>query len=103
MKPPPKVASIFTWSFVVASQYILGVRPEFDGLRIDPCVPKAWKGFTVSRKFRGVTYTISVKNPKGKSKGVKSLVVDGEKIEGNLLPPPTDGRTAVKVEVTLGA
>lgn len=91
------------WSFVVASQYILGIRPDFDGLRIDPCIPKKWKGFTVSRKFRGVTYTIEVKNPKGKSKGVKSLVVDGRKVAGNVLPLPTDGRTAVKVEVTLGA
>jgi cellobiose phosphorylase len=91
------------WSFVVASQYILGVRPDFDGLRIDPCIPKKWKGFTVSRKYRGVTYTIEVKNPKGKSKGVKSLVVDGQKVAGNVLPLPTDGRTAVKVEVTLGS
>lgn len=91
------------WSFVVASQYILGVRPDFAGLRIDPCVPKKWKGFTVTRKFRGVTYTINVKNPNGKSKGVKSLVVDGQKIAGNVLPLPTDGRTAVNVEVTLGA
>jgi cellobiose phosphorylase len=91
------------WSFVVASQYILGIRPDFDGLRVDPCIPKAWKGFTVQRKFRGVTYTIEVKNPKGKSKGVKSLVVDGQKVAGNVLPLPTDGRTAVKVEVTLGA
>ena len=91
------------WSFVVASQYILGIRPDFDGLRVDPCVPKAWKGFTVQRKFRGVTYMIEVKNPKGKSKGVKSLVVDGQKVAGNVLPLPTDGRTAVKVEVTLGA
>jgi cellobiose phosphorylase len=91
------------WSFVVASQYILGVRPDFDGLRIDPCIPKKWKKFTVSRKYRGITYTIEVKNPKGKSKGVKSLVVDGQKVAGNVLPLPTDGRTAVKVEVTLGS
>ncbi|HVU23500.1 MAG TPA: glycosyl transferase [Opitutus sp.] len=91
------------WSFVTASQYILGVQPEFTGLRIDPCVPKKWKGFTVQRKFRGVTYTITVKNPKGKSKGVKSLVIDGQKIAGNVIPLPADGREAVKVEVTLGA
>ncbi|PTY06211.1 glycosyl transferase [Opitutaceae bacterium EW11] len=91
------------WSFVVASQYILGVQPDFTGLRIDPCVPKAWKGFTVTRKYRGVTYTIEVKNPKGKSKGVKSLVVDGVKVAGNVIPVPADGTTAVKVEVTLGA
>jgi cellobiose phosphorylase len=55
------------WSFVAASQHILGVRPDFNGLIIDPCIPKKWKGFTVQRKFRGVTYTIEVKNPKAKS------------------------------------
>jgi len=91
------------WSFVVASQSILGVKPDFNGLRIDPCVPKKWKGYSVQRKFRGVTYTIAVKNPKAKSNGVKSLVVDGQKVAGNLIPLPTDGRKEVKVEVTLGA
>ena len=91
------------WSFVTASQSILGVQPDFTGLRIDPCIPKKWKGFTVQRKFRGVTYLIEVKNPRGVSKGVKSLVVDGRKIAGNLLTPVADGRTKVKVEVTLGA
>jgi len=91
------------WSFVVAAQYILGVRPDFTGLVIDPCVPKAWKGFSVNRKYRGIEYVIEVKNPKGVSKGVKTLVVDGVKIKGNQVPIPTDGRTQVKVEVTLGA
>jgi cellobiose phosphorylase len=91
------------WSFVVGSQYILGVRPEFGGLRVDPCVPGEWKGFTVQRKFRGVTYTVTVRNPRGRSKGVKSLVVDGRRIEGNVIPIPADGRTAVAVEATLGA
>jgi cellobiose phosphorylase len=91
------------WSFVVASQYILGIRPDFDGLCIDPCVPKKWKGFSVTRKFRGVTYTIEIKNPKGKSKGVKSLVVDGVKVAGNVIPTPAAGVTAVSVVATLGA
>ncbi|MFT3869622.1 MAG: glycosyl transferase [Nibricoccus sp.] len=90
------------WSFVVASQYILGVRPDFDGLRIDPCISKKWKSYSVTRKFRGVTYQIEIKNPKGKSKGVKSLVVDGVKVEGNLIPTPAAGTTNVKVEVALG-
>jgi cellobiose phosphorylase len=90
------------WSFVVASQSILGVQPEFAGLRIDPCIPKKWKGFTVQRKFRGVTYTIAVKNPKGRSRGVKSLLVDGKKIAGNVVPLPPPGTAAVKVEVALG-
>ncbi|MFA5265640.1 MAG: glycosyl transferase [Opitutaceae bacterium] len=91
------------WSFVVGSQYILGVRPDFDGLVVDPCVPKKWKGFSVTRKYRGVEYSIEVRNPKGKSKGVKSLVVDGVKVQGNVIPVPADGRKQVKVEVTLGS
>jgi len=90
------------WSFVVASQYILGIRPDFGGLRVDPCVPRAWKGFTVVRKFRGVTYTIEVRNPDGLSKGVRSLLVDGRRVAGNVLTPPKDGRTAVRVVATLG-
>jgi len=90
------------WSFVVASQYILGIRPDFDGLRIDPCIPKKWKGFSVTRKFRGVTYTIEIKNPKGKSKGVKSLLVDGVKVAGNVIPTPAAGTTAITVVAALG-
>jgi cellobiose phosphorylase len=91
------------WSFVVGSQYILGVRPEFGGLRIDPCIPKAWKGFTVKRRFRGVMYTITVSNPKGRSKGVKTLVVDGTRVEGNVVPLPADGVTEVRVEAAVGS
>jgi len=91
------------WSFVVASQYLLGVRPEFEGLRVDPCLPRKWKGFTVVRRFRGVTYTIVVRNPRGVSKGVKSLRVDGRRVPGNLIPAPAAGVTAVTVEATLGA
>ena len=90
------------WSFLVGSQYILGVRPEFTGLRVDPCVPKKWKGFSVQRKYRGVTYKIQVKNPNGKSKGVKSLIVDGEKIAGDIIPLPKGDKKTVKVVVTLG-
>jgi len=91
------------WSFVVASQYILGIRPDFDGLRVDPCVPKKWKGFSVTRKFRDVTYLIEVRNPRGVSKGVRSLVVDGRKVDGNVIPLAPAGTPPVRVEVTLGA
>ena len=72
-------------------------------LTIDPCIPKKWKGYTVQRKFRGVTYTVKVSNPKGRSKGVKSLVVDGVRVAGNHVPVPSDGRTDVSVEVVLGS
>jgi len=74
------------WNFYAASQYILGIRPEYDGLRIDPCIPRAWKGFKVRRTFHGACYIIKVSNPKRIQKGVKYLMVDGRKIEGNLAP-----------------
>jgi cellobiose phosphorylase len=90
-----------SWNFVAVSQYILGVRPEIDGLRIDPCIPKSWKGFTVTRVFRGDTYDISVSNPKKMNRGVSSMVVDGKTVEGNLVPVFADGATHA-VEVTLG-
>jgi cellobiose phosphorylase len=64
----------------------LGIRTEFDGLRVDPVIPAQWKGFTATRRFRGNTYVIEVKNPKGKQRGVKKLLVNGREIAGNVLP-----------------
>lgn len=89
------------WNFVAISQYILGIIPDYDGLRIDPCIPDDWQGFTAVRKFRGNTYNITVKNPNGISKGVKSISVDGVKISGNLIPVFEKG-TVHDVEVILG-
>ena len=65
------------WTFLDVSQYILGIRPDYDGLVIDPCIPSTLSGFTAKRDFRGVTYHILVKNPNGVQKGVKVLTVDG--------------------------
>ena len=59
---------------------------EYDGLRVDPVIPAKWKGFNVTRKFRGNTYVIDVRNPKGKQRGIKSMLVDGKLVSGNLLP-----------------
>jgi N,N'-diacetylchitobiose phosphorylase len=67
-------------------QWILGIRPEIDGLRIDPCIPKNWPGFTMRRQFRGVTVKIEVKNPHGVSRGVQSLTVNRKVVMGNLVP-----------------
>ena len=89
------------WTFVSVSQGILGVQPDYAGLRIDPCVPKAWKGFTVSREFRGVRYEITVSNPKGVCKGVAAMTVDGVAVKGNVIPCQQTTRV-VKVDVTLG-
>jgi cellobiose phosphorylase len=80
------------WTYWTVTQWILGIRAEFEGLTIDPCIPKKWDGFTVQRKFRNATYKITVKNPKHVSKGVKEILVDG-KICGNVLPVFEDGKT----------
>ncbi len=73
------------WSFVAISQYILGVWPSLTGLVVDPCIPRAWKGYKVQRRHRGKTYAIEVRNPDGKCKGAH-LIVDGVPIQGNTIP-----------------
>lgn len=74
------------WTFVNVSQYILGVRPDYDGLCIDPCIPRDLSEFKVTRLFRGVHCHITVKNPDHKEKGLHSLTVNGKKISGNKVP-----------------
>ena len=75
-----------SWNFYAITQYILGVQPDYEGLRIDPCIPKDWNGFKMTRKFRGATYKIEVENPSHISKGVSETWVNGEKINSNLIP-----------------
>ena len=89
------------WNMVAISQYILGVQPDFDGLKIDPSIPKEWDGFKVTRQFRGATYDITIKNPDHVFKGIKAVTVDGNAIEGNILPVFGDGKTH-EVEVIMG-
>ncbi len=88
------------WNFVAVSQYILGVKPQYDGLMIDPSIPKSWDGFTLTRVFRGATYNIVVKNPDHVCKGVVKLAVDGAEQKGNIIPVFAGGTH--QVEVTLG-
>jgi cellobiose phosphorylase len=76
------------WNLVAASQWILGIRPEHDGLRIDPCLPAAWGGFNAVRRFRGATCRISVRKAAGTVGRVTSLVVDGRPLDGSLAPLP---------------
>ena len=83
------------------SQYILGIRPDYDGLRIDPCIPSFLDGFTAKRDFRGTTYGIEVVNPDHVEKGVASVMVDGVTIEGNLIPVVKD-KKEVSVKVIMG-
>ncbi len=87
-----------SWNLVAVTRYILGIRPDYDGLLIDPCIPAGWKGFRVRRVFRGATYDIEVINPEGVSSGVKTIELDEIKIGGNILPIFNDKKThAVKV------
>ena len=89
------------WNFYVISNNILGVKPDWDGLQIDPCIPQGWDGYQVSRRFRGATYHIAIENPEHVCRGVKRVTVDGEAIEGNVLPVFADGK-AHDVKVVLG-
>lgn len=89
------------WNWYAITQFILGVKPDYDGLVIDPCVPKSWRHYEIGRKFRDAEYRIKINNPDGVSRGVRRLVVNGEEIEGNLVPHQPAGSVNT-VEVTLG-
>ena len=89
------------WNFVAISQYILGIIPDYEGLKIDPCIPEEWEELSVIRKFRGNTYNIAIKNPEMVSKGVAKVTIDGVRINGNILPVFENGTTH-NVEVVMG-
>jgi cellobiose phosphorylase len=90
-----------SWNFYAMTQYILGVKPDYEGLLINPCIPKKWDGFKMKRKFRGATYLIEVRNPEHVSKGVKQITVNGTSIEGNLVPILEVGKEHI-IEVIMG-
>jgi cellobiose phosphorylase len=85
------------WMWLTVSQYILGIKPQYDGLQIDPCLPETAKDYTVQRRFRDAEYTITI-HPNGSQKGVKHIVLDGQPIEGNTIPYSPGKHT---VEVTM--
>jgi N,N'-diacetylchitobiose phosphorylase len=89
------------WAYVSATQYILGLKPELDGLRIDPCIPSTWEGFKARRRFRGRAIQIEVKNPNRVCRGVKALTLNGEMQAGNLIPVSKLGNHNL-VEIVLG-
>ena len=89
------------WTFVNVSQYILGVYPTHNGLSIDPCVPKDFGNFELTRKFREGTYNIKVQNPDKVEKGIKSITVDGKAIDGCVIPY-VKGKETYDVVVTMG-
>ena len=88
------------WTFACMSQYILGIQPTLDGLKIDPCIPAGLEGYTVERTYRGVRYHITVDNSAHAQKGVASMVVDGCPVNGNIIPAPTG--TDCTVTVVMG-
>ncbi|HSR32355.1 MAG TPA: glycosyl hydrolase family 65 protein [Anaerolineae bacterium] len=97
----PWLTGAATWAYFSATQYILGLQPELDGLRIDPCIPSTWQGFKATRRFRDRVIHIEVRNPKGVCRGVTTLTLNGERVAGNLVPV---GRLGAhnRVEVVLG-
>lgn len=89
------------WTFVNVSQYILGIRPSFDGLEIDPCICSEMDSFTATRKYRGATYHITVNNPNHVEKGIKKMRVNGNEIQGSCIKA-VEGITEYYVEVIMG-
>lgn len=90
-----------SWMYQAGTKFILGIRPCYDGLEIDPCIPKKWDGFKVIRKYKNAVYNIEVKNPKHISKGISCLSVDGREIKGNIVPVFKDGKTH-HIEAVMG-
>ncbi len=82
----PWLSGTASWAYYTAAQFILGIQPQYFGLKIDPCIPSKWKELTVTRKFQGKHFNIRIRNKNGSQKGVKEILINGEKIEGNLIP-----------------
>ena len=87
------------WTFATLSQAILGIKPEYDGLLIDPCIPSDMKEFNVDRKYRDCVYHIKVSNPSGVEKGVKNILIDG--VESEIGPIAPCGKE-MNVEIIMG-
>ena len=86
------------WNYVAVTQWILGIRPEHDGLRVDPVLPAAWGDVEVTRRFRGSTYRIAIRKAPGSTGRVCRLTVDGREVEGTLVPLPAGAGGEVRVE-----
>ena len=74
------------WTFTVLTQGILGIQPDYDGLRIDPCIPENVREYKVNRLYRGTMYHITISNPEGAQKGVRKILVDGREITSDVVP-----------------
>jgi len=89
------------WMYTAATKYILGVRPEFDGLVIDPCIPAGWDGFDVTRQWRGASYRIEVRNPGRVSAGVAAVELDGRPLAA--VHDPRRERAVARIPLSEGA
>lgn len=90
-----------SWNYVTITQNILGIIPDYEGLKVNPCIPNSWRSYSVSREFRGARYEIHINNEAGVSKGVREIIVDGKKIKGNIIPMIAPGQSC-KAEVIMG-
>jgi cellobiose phosphorylase len=90
-----------SWMFRACIEYIIGARPVLDGLLIDPCIPKNWKKFSIERNFRGARFKLEFSNPDGVNHGVKSITVNGKKINGHIIDVQ-GGIKEYKVRVLMG-
>jgi cellobiose phosphorylase len=86
-----------SWMYQAGTQYILGIRPTYQGLCVSPCIPKTWDGFTAARRFRGAEYHITVHNTDHVNSGVRSMIVDGKRIEGSVAPIFAGGTHLIEV------
>ena len=82
----PWLSGSASWAYYTATQYILGIQPEYTGLRIDPCIPAEWKKLTITRRFRNKNLNITIRNENGVEKGVRKIEINGREIAGNLIP-----------------
>ena len=85
------------WSYFAATRYILGARPQFGGLLIDPCIPADWKEFQITRVWRGAEYRVTVRNPDGVEAGVASIVCNGQAVDGLIPAQPAGSVNEVTV------
>ena len=85
------------WAYYAATRYMLGIRPGFDGLTVDPCIPAEWDGFEAVRKWRGAEYRITVTNPAHVEKGVGRITADGVPVDR--IPVYTEGVHRIEVEM----
>jgi cellobiose phosphorylase len=89
------------WNYHAITEHILGIKPDYDGLRIEPCIPAHWPGYRVTRQFRGTTFHIRIRNPDGINKGVKSISIDGVEIQNGVVAAAEPG-AEVDVDVVMG-